>query len=282
MYASDNGFRVDFEAGPHQLVHVIVGGQMDSYYSMSDPLFFLHHSNVDRIWTMWQDYWDHDEDDKDDYRHPWHYDGDVDEVLTYGPAAWETSWEFRMEYEDGSWDFPTVREVLSNDSDLMSVRYMNDRLATLLPGYQPNRRLIEESEGDVGVRCDRDWWRKLKSTNGAETSPEESLEENALQGEITTDEDFLEAAKATEKNNLPASCQQMNSFTLKEDREEWDRLCRELPENTTVAERLALLAEKNCERRGNPRKDEIPSHMMKMDGFPATAFECFHRTQKQI
>ena len=106
---------------------------------------------------MWQDYWDHDEEDKDDLRDPFHYEGNLDRVMTYGSAADQVSWDFRMEYEDGSWDYPTVREVLSNDSDLMSVRYMNDRLATLVPDYSPNRRLIEEAEGDVGVRCDRDW-----------------------------------------------------------------------------------------------------------------------------
>jgi hypothetical protein len=25
--------------------------------SPDDPLFFLHHTNVDRMWAIWQDYW---------------------------------------------------------------------------------------------------------------------------------------------------------------------------------------------------------------------------------
>jgi hypothetical protein len=281
-YASGNtnGFRIDFEAGAHELVHVIVGGQMDSYWSVADPLFYLHHSNVDRLWTMWQDYWDHDEEHKDDLRDPWHYDGDLDRRLTFGSAADSVSWDFRMQYEDGTWDYPTAREVLSNDGDMMSVRYMNDRLATLVPGYQPNRRLIEASEGDVGVRCDRERWRRLKSGDAVGEPLADPLEENSLHGQPTTEQDFLETSMNEDK---PSSCHQLNFFTLPEDRDEWDRLCRELPENTTVAERFALLAEKNCERRGNPRKDAVPSHMMKMmSGFPSTAFECFHRPQAAV
>ncbi|KAL3901443.1 MAG: hypothetical protein SGARI_006070 [Bacillariaceae sp.] len=252
MYAErgSNGFRVDFEAGPHQ------------------------------IWTMWQDYWDHDELDKEDLRDPFHYDGNLDRIMSYGNPADRVSWDFRMEYEGGRWGYPTVREVLSNDSDLMSVRYMNDRLASMIPGYQPNRRLIEEAERDVGVQCNRDWWRRLKNGDADEEELLGPIEENTLRGQLNTEHDFLQT---TQDANIPASCQQQNSFTLQEDRDEWDRLCRELPENTTVAERFALLAEKNCERRGNPRKDEIPSKMFKMmSDFPDSAFECFHRPQAAI
>ena len=42
-------------SGPHGLVHVTVGGQMGSVpYAGFDPIFFLNHSNVDRIWAQWQ------------------------------------------------------------------------------------------------------------------------------------------------------------------------------------------------------------------------------------
>lgn len=39
----------------HNNVHVWVGGDMEWSSSPNDPLFFLHHCNVDRIWAAWQE-----------------------------------------------------------------------------------------------------------------------------------------------------------------------------------------------------------------------------------
>jgi len=69
-------------------------------------------------------------------------------------------------------------------------------------------------------------------------------------------------------------------FTLQEDRDEWDRLCKELPKDTTIAERLALLAESDCKRKGNPRSDapELRERItMREFDAPSSAYECFHR-----
>jgi tyrosinase len=38
----------------HGGVHNAVGGDMATAHSPSDPLFFLHHANVDRLWAKWQ------------------------------------------------------------------------------------------------------------------------------------------------------------------------------------------------------------------------------------
>lgn len=41
--------------GPHNLVHDWIGGAMGpNQTSPNDPVFFLHHANVDRIWALWQ------------------------------------------------------------------------------------------------------------------------------------------------------------------------------------------------------------------------------------
>lgn len=41
--------------GPHGGVHVRTGGQMSSVaYAGFDPIFYLHHCNVDRLWWNWQ------------------------------------------------------------------------------------------------------------------------------------------------------------------------------------------------------------------------------------
>jgi tyrosinase len=42
-----------FEAMPHNGVHSWIGGNMSTMYSPRDPLFWLHHSNCDRIWAEW-------------------------------------------------------------------------------------------------------------------------------------------------------------------------------------------------------------------------------------
>lgn len=40
---------------PHGLAHVLVGGDMGSAsYAAYDPIFYLHHCNVDRLWAVWQ------------------------------------------------------------------------------------------------------------------------------------------------------------------------------------------------------------------------------------
>ena len=57
--ASPSGFRNTLEGfnglnGLHNRIHRIIGGDMGRAYSPFDPLFFLHHANVDRLWAEWQ------------------------------------------------------------------------------------------------------------------------------------------------------------------------------------------------------------------------------------
>ena len=54
----DTSFRnmVEGWLGPglHNQVHVWVGGSMEPGTSPNDPVFFLHHCNIDRLWALWQ------------------------------------------------------------------------------------------------------------------------------------------------------------------------------------------------------------------------------------
>ena len=61
---SSRGFFDDLERDPHGTLHVWTGGQglgnpsrgtMSGMSSPNDPIFFLHHCQVDRIWALWQD-----------------------------------------------------------------------------------------------------------------------------------------------------------------------------------------------------------------------------------
>lgn len=41
------------EGGPHNFIHNWIGGDMQTGGSPYDPIFWLHHCNVDRLWTEW-------------------------------------------------------------------------------------------------------------------------------------------------------------------------------------------------------------------------------------
>jgi hypothetical protein len=44
------------ESTPHNVVHVLVGGIMgDPNTAALDPIFWLHHANIDRLWMEWND-----------------------------------------------------------------------------------------------------------------------------------------------------------------------------------------------------------------------------------
>lgn len=56
---NSTGFRNELEGWPngptnHNKVHVWVGGDMGPATSPNDPVFYLNHCNVDRIWAGWQ------------------------------------------------------------------------------------------------------------------------------------------------------------------------------------------------------------------------------------
>jgi len=48
------------EGLPHSTPHIWMGFQMQTMSSVDDPLFMLHHANVDRLFALWQDCWDYE------------------------------------------------------------------------------------------------------------------------------------------------------------------------------------------------------------------------------
>lgn len=49
-----NSFSSSLEGTPHGVVHVAVGGWMGSVPTAGqDPIFWLHHANIDRLWHAW-------------------------------------------------------------------------------------------------------------------------------------------------------------------------------------------------------------------------------------
>lgn len=48
-----NAFEVSIETAPHNPVHDLIGGVMSTMQSPLDPIFFLHHANIDRLTHAW-------------------------------------------------------------------------------------------------------------------------------------------------------------------------------------------------------------------------------------
>jgi len=49
-----HGFNPKLDTNPHFLTHLAVGGDMSDFATVGgDPLFYLHHANLDRIWESW-------------------------------------------------------------------------------------------------------------------------------------------------------------------------------------------------------------------------------------
>ncbi|KAJ4162934.1 hypothetical protein NW754_014355 [Fusarium falciforme] len=65
-----NDYRIELEGGPYGALHSAIGGDMTPSTSPNgesiakadesvakfplDPIFFLHHGQIDRLWTLWQ------------------------------------------------------------------------------------------------------------------------------------------------------------------------------------------------------------------------------------
>ncbi|KAI8924371.1 hypothetical protein BC831DRAFT_513408 [Entophlyctis helioformis] len=47
-------FRNEFESTSHAQVHTGIAGDMQAMFSPNDPIFWVHHANVDRYWSVWQ------------------------------------------------------------------------------------------------------------------------------------------------------------------------------------------------------------------------------------
>ena len=56
-FTHGGGTNGNTESNPHNLVHVYVGGQnglmTDPGTAGLDPIFYLHHANIDRMWAVW-------------------------------------------------------------------------------------------------------------------------------------------------------------------------------------------------------------------------------------
>ncbi len=127
------------EITPHNYIHNFVGGDMATFLSPLDPLFWLHHANVDRLWTEWVK------------RHP---KGMPDD------RAWLDAVPLPFFGPDGKAVAKKVRDVLSTYS--LGYRY----------DTQPEKPTGEEL---LGGRTDEDKVLRTEATNSKALRPREVL-----------------------------------------------------------------------------------------------------------
>jgi tyrosinase len=159
---SPSGFRNRAEGNAipvqmHNLVHMWVGGSMVPMTSPNDPVFWLHHCYIDKMWTDWQKmHWDQAKYLPDggapikghnlrDPMHPW---DTPNETVT--PANVLTTWDHGYHYDtDG---FLVAGEVLYPGQGIYS---------TYVPG-QASFHLIYDNDGVLRLYSSTSqpprWW----------------------------------------------------------------------------------------------------------------------------
>eukprot|EP01083_Nonionella_stella_P195407 719857_1 len=76
-------FRPSLEQDPHARPHVCIGGQMATFWSPDDPIFYLHHAFVDYLYALWQDCWDYENVNVPSFSTQ--YNGNIFEAMSFSP-----------------------------------------------------------------------------------------------------------------------------------------------------------------------------------------------------
>jgi hypothetical protein len=323
--------------------------------SPNDPIFFLHHANVDRLWAMWQDY--HGHATVTSYSVPTHYEGRrLDTRMPFHGNS--NIWSFR--YNNAN--FPTPHQVLSNSGDILRVRYIQDRL---IPNHRPNRRwfssrprfsngcnnnnnqqrrqqrnlaplevVSEKVENEVvanrGETLMTQYYTSLQRPQHQEQHQELQLgnryqilpnlrggilksKESSITTAITStttdnvmllrDENDNDQDQEDElllydeeidlsSYNSSLVCQHLNTFYSKSDRDQWDALCNDFLQTTTmnsssyngtliisdmVANVTSIMALQECTAMGDPANaKEDWMVMMQLSNERIAVMDCFH------
>ncbi|MFM0140043.1 tyrosinase family protein [Caballeronia grimmiae] len=108
---TQRSYEASFEAAPHNPIHDIIGGWMADMQSPTDPIFFLHHANVDRLLDAWA-------------RTP----------RARYPAPSSAYWQGSFTYAPGL----TMAKSRTYEPSQLNYQYADTRLPTVLP---PNAQL---------------------------------------------------------------------------------------------------------------------------------------------
>ena len=208
----------------------------------------MHHANLDRIYALYQDYWNQDLIDKNalsDQEYTIGRGYGLDDQLPYGgryPTYFLTP-KHRL---------PTPRELHHSYGDLVKVTYVNDHLGLLLStlntSYMANNNesWVQRATGDVPIiSCTR----RLEGGNSENVSAVSSLEINDMLG-------------------IPDDVPPFHDVTA---RIMWNNLTSE---GQSVSDAVNTIAYRKCKETGN--KIMASPEWIAMSGMPAEYFRCFN------
>eukprot|EP01064_Diplonema_japonicum_P021169 TRINITY_DN30717_c0_g1_i1.p1 TRINITY_DN30717_c0_g1~~TRINITY_DN30717_c0_g1_i1.p1 ORF type:complete len:929 (+),score=144.18 TRINITY_DN30717_c0_g1_i1:43-2829(+) len=140
-------FRPRLEAGPHAAPHNFIGGQMATRRSPDDPLFFVHHANIDRLYALWQDYHEYDKVDKSNLAQKHYYpavNGASSGIIPLSRVQLDSEMPFVYNSNGGKlWNLfgtrVTIRDMwdITDLPDGHSYTYGVDNLALQVEGNSP-------------------------------------------------------------------------------------------------------------------------------------------------
>jgi len=154
--AFSTGFRSTNERVYHDHIHVLVGGDVgdmtDPDIACNDPVFFLHHAMIDRLWARWQDAMVNAGTALEDQYHPTMSEATG---IQLGQRIDEPMWPWSDTVEMGRWGLPTAavtpRSVLNIRSERLNYVYDDQQPeGCLVVAAAVIRRFIESLGGRRG------------------------------------------------------------------------------------------------------------------------------------
>ncbi|WP_250474930.1 tyrosinase family protein [Caballeronia sp. GAFFF1] len=112
---TSNSYEASFENAPHNPVHDIIGGWMADMQSPTDPIFYLHHANVDRL-----------------------FDGWAGLARTNYPSPTDSYWNGSFTYASGL----TIAKSKTYQPSALGYSYANNSLPTSMPPSAQVGRII--------------------------------------------------------------------------------------------------------------------------------------------
>lgn len=102
FFSGGGGFNGNLENTPHNGVHGRVGGGMGAVPTAArDPIFWLHHCNVDRLWNRWAARWQRQPDDGAFLNTPYSFaDEDRNVVQMTGREILDSASQLGYRYDD--------------------------------------------------------------------------------------------------------------------------------------------------------------------------------------
>ncbi|HVV71306.1 MAG TPA: tyrosinase family protein, partial [Verrucomicrobiae bacterium] len=141
----------NLEQNPHNLTHVYVGGSVsDTVYGLMadpglaalDPIFYLHHANIDRMWAVWNSNSSHVNPSDPNWLNGPAASGEHEFIM---PMPGRRSWVYTPKEVDS---LSQMNYTYENLNQVPAVNLFAQRLsrlggAALAPAGEPGRRAVE-------------------------------------------------------------------------------------------------------------------------------------------